>query len=196
MRFPDRASLNVFLFSLDLGALCAAGVFQLVPPLSPGGQFLFWPQDVLRSLHLHPHSLIGTRVMFVLLTTLLGMSIHILAGWPSIIRRYWSIARVGAGIVAILAPTAGWFLIGPRGSIPGVLLWTATVGWAFYATYCIWIHRRIRTWEMAVIVISYFGFWIYVYHSKIDPVMLVIPILACLSYLLWAPGVFMIRRAT
>jgi len=188
MRFSDRISLTMLFFSLNLGSLCAAGILQLVPPLSAAGQFLFWPQHSFSFLPLHPHNLAGGRIMFLLLVAILGASIHLLMALPATRTIGRSLVRVGAGIVAIFTPMVGWLLIGPRGSVPSALLWIATIGWSFHAAYCVWKHRRIRGWEIALIVVSYFGFWVYLFYSRIDPRMLALPLLACLSYLLWAQG--------
>jgi hypothetical protein len=186
MRFLGRASLNTLFFSINLGSLCAVGIFAAVPPLSKMGQFLFWPQNRFPFLHLHPDSPFGSRVTFLLLVALVGASIYLLMTLPSTWSVSGSLAKVAAGIAAILAPMVGWLLIGPRGGVPSVLLWTATVAWSFYAAYCVWKQRGIRRWEIALILVGYFGFWTYLFYSRIDPAMLAVPLLACLSYIVWA----------
>src|SRR5208337_4779439 len=94
MRLLNRTSLSLILFSVNVGSLCAAGLFGSIPPLSKVGQLLFWPQNSFPFLRLRAHSLVGSRITFLLLVALVGALLCLLVTIPPM--RTWgkSLCRI------------------------------------------------------------------------------------------------------
>jgi hypothetical protein len=184
-----KKSLRLFLARLFLSVSSASLVtlitLQSINPQSRLGEVLFWPQTKMAFLHLHPHSPIGARYTFLLLSLALSLVILMMlaltasSGWNEFL------VRRATGIIGIFIPLIGWLVLIPAIGIIPVGPGIATAVMLFYTLYV--VGRRVNRHVLLdiVILISFFGSWAYVYHSHTDPVMLMIPVFGFLSYVSW-----------
>jgi hypothetical protein len=181
--------LNRFLFSLNCASLMTLFVFEWTPPLSTPGQFLFWPQNYVPFLHLSSHSVVGVRLMMSIFVVILSafalLFMKALAGRP------WNAALLhnSPGILAVLVPLVGWLPLVQHDWVVRILIMIETTAWIVFTLSFLKKPSSLAAWTIPSASTIHFSFWTFLYWRYLDSATLVVPVVACLSYLVWGAHV-------
>lgn len=177
--------MNRLFFSLNLASILSFLAIEAIDPFTEVGQFIS-----MRGEHfpISPHGYVRYRIIYLSAVVVLSLCVFGVLGLRRLGTRAESFLRWAPGVVAIFGPLACWFWGWDYVQLPWpfTVLWTVGAVALSVALICFLSgflgigKKRLAAW-LAV----WFAMWIWLFWTRRDPVLIIIPIFGLLSAGAW-----------
>lgn len=172
--------------SLVIGSLAGTVLLESIDPRSALGDFIFWPQRHFRYfLKYGANNPIAPRVMFLVIVAALSL-FALFAVRTSVVGSRIS-RGVTPAILAVLLPMISWVVtkhwhLGIEAPFAAAL----TLGYIGSVLYFAPGRRRTPLWFWLSLWLFWLCWWGYLFHSALDPVNLIDPVVGFICGVVWS----------
>jgi hypothetical protein len=187
---------GTFLLSSAISAVMGIAITvtlleKVVDPHSALGDWIFWPQHHVSFLNFGRNGPIAPRLMF-LAVILVVSSLVLVGGWLSGLYKTSFMRGAAYGIFAVAAPMFSWLIVRPIDLLAALGL-MITLVFAWHITLFRRNERFSRTiWYVEVLI--WLGWWGYLFHLKLDLIMLLVPLFSAAAVFIWTQHVLRERE--